>query len=213
MGAVWKSLRNSFFAGLLVVVPVAASVLILLGIFTWVTDFMLPDLLRQQMFTPLYRIAALVLFVMFTVTVGWVTRLVVGKKMVSATEAIITRVPLLNKTYGFMKEISQTLLSGRKTMFQRVVLVEFPRAGVYSIGFVTSETAGEPQAKTRETVINVFVPTTPNPTSGFLILVPRGQLIELDMTVAEGMKMVISGGAVVPPYLPPASRSVASAPS
>jgi len=213
MGAVWKSLRNSFFAGLLVVVPVAASVLILLGIFTWVTDFMLPDSLRQQMFTPLYRIAALVLFVMFTVTVGWVTRLVVGKKMVSATEAIITRVPLLNKTYGFMKEISQTLLSGRKTMFQRVVLVEFPRAGVYSIGFVTSETAGEPQAKTRETVINVFVPTTPNPTSGFLILVPRGQLIELDMTVAEGMKMVISGGAVVPPYLPPASRSVASAPS
>jgi uncharacterized membrane protein len=205
MSEAWKNLRNSFFAGLLVVVPVAASLLILLGVFTWVTDFMLPELLRRQMFTPLYRIIALVVFVAFTTWVGWVTRLVAGKRMVSATEAIITRVPLLNKTYGFMKEISHTLLSGRKTMFQRVVLVEFPRPGVYSIGFVTSETAGEAQVKTKETVINVFVPTTPNPTSGFLILVPRQQLIDLGMTVAEGMKLVISGGAVVPPY-PPVTR-------
>src|SRR5271169_589633 len=163
---------------------------------------MLPDSLRQQMLTPLYRIIALVLFVAFTIFVGRITRLVVGKRIVSGTESLITHVPLLNKTYGFMKEISQTLLSGRKTMFQRVVLVEFPRTGVYSIGFVTSESGGEVQEKTSETVINVFVPTTPNPTSGFLILVPRGQLVDLTMTVAEGMKMVISGGAVVPSYTP-----------
>ena len=200
MSEAWKNLRNSFFAGLLVVVPVAASVLILVGLFTWVTDFMLPEALRTQMLTPLYRVIAMIVFVVFTTMVGWVTRLMVGKRIVLAGEAIITRVPLLNKTYGFVKEISQTLLSGRKTMFQRVVLVEFPRTGVYSIGFVTNETEGEAQAKTRETVVNVFVPTTPNPTSGFLILVPRSQVIDLTMTVAEGMKMVISGGAVVPPY-------------
>lgn len=212
MSETWKNLRNSFFAGLLVVVPVAASVLILIGVFTWVTDFMLPGRLRQQMFTPLYRVIALVVFVTFTTAVGWITRLVVGKRMVSATEAIIGRVPLLNKTYGFMKEISQTLLSGRKTMFQRVVLVEFPRPGIYSIGFVTSETGGEAQAKTKETVINVFVPTTPNPTSGFLVLVPRGQLIELGMSVAEGMKLVISGGAVVPPFTPTSQQTTPRAP-
>ncbi len=212
MSDTWKNLRNSFFAGLLVVVPVAASVLILIGVFTWVTDFMLPGRLRQQMFTPLYRVIALVVFVTFTTAVGWITRLVVGKRMVSATEAIIGRVPLLNKTYGFMKEISQTLLSGRKTMFQRVVLVEFPRPGIYSIGFVTSETGGEAQAKTKETVINVFVPTTPNPTSGFLVLVPRGQLIELGMSVAEGMKLVISGGAVVPPFTPTSQQTTPRAP-
>ncbi|HVM61409.1 MAG TPA: DUF502 domain-containing protein [Verrucomicrobiae bacterium] len=200
MGEVWKKLRNSFFAGLLVVVPVAASALILLSVFRWVTDFMLPDALRQQMLTPLYRVVALVLFVGLTTGVGWITRHVVGRRMISATEAMIGRVPLMNKTYGFMKEISHTVLSGQKTMFQRVVLVEFPRPGVYSIGFVTSETEGEAQAKTGETVINVFVPTTPNPTSGFLILVPRGQLVDLTMTVAEGMKMVISGGAVVPSF-------------
>jgi uncharacterized membrane protein len=208
MSELWKDLRNSFFAGLLVVVPVAASVLILLAVFTWVTDFMLPDALHKQMLTPLYRIIALVVFVGFTMWVGWITRHVIGRRMVSATESMIGRVPLLNKTYGFMKEISQTLLSGRKTMFQRVVLVEFPRAGIYSVGFVTSETGGEAQAKTRETVINVFVPTTPNPTSGFLILVPRGQLVDLNMSVAEGMKMVISGGAVVPLYTPPAQETL-----
>ena len=210
MSEAWKNFRNSFFAGLLVVVPVAASVLILVGLFTWVTDFMLPEVLRKQMLTPLYRVIALIVFVVFTTGVGWVTRLVVGKRMVLAAEAIITRVPLLNKTYGFMKEISQTLLAGRKTMFQRVVLVEFPRAGVHSIGFVTNETEGEAQDKTRETVINVFVPTTPNPTSGFLILVPRSQVIDLSMTVAEGMKMVISGGTVVPPYTPQTQRPTAS---
>src|SRR5258708_18375907 len=111
MSDTWKNLRNSFFAGLLVVVPVAASLLILLGGFTWVTDFMLPDALRQQMLTPLYRIIALGLFVAFTIGVGRVTRLVVGKRMVSATGAIITRVPLLSKTYGVMQEIRPKLLS------------------------------------------------------------------------------------------------------
>ena len=140
------------------------------------------------------------LFVVFTAAVGWVTRLVVGRRMVSLTEEIIGRVPVLNKTYGFMKEISQTLLSGRKTMFQKVVLVEFPRSGVYAIGFVTTEAVGEVQMKTRERVVNVFVPTTPNPTSGFLLLMPKEELLELEMSVTDGMKMVISGGSVVPPY-------------
>jgi uncharacterized membrane protein len=212
MSEAWKSLRNSFFAGLLVVLPAAASVLILVKIFTWVTDFMLTESLRTQMLTPLYRIIALVAFIAFTMLVGWVTRLVVGKRMIALAENMIGCVPLLNKTYGFMKEISQTLLTSKRTMFQRVVLVQFPRAGVYSIGFVTSETEGEAQEKTKETVINVFVPTTPNPTSGFLILVPREQLINLDMTVAEGMKLVISGGTVVPPVKSPLARPNGSLP-
>jgi len=199
-------LRRSFFAGLLVVVPVAASVLILVGLFTWVTDFMLPPALRDKMLTPLYRVAAFVLFVAFTTAVGWVTRWVIGKRMVSLSEEIIGRVPVLNRTYGFMKEISHTLLSGHKTMFQRVVLVEFPRQGLYSIGFVTNETAGEAQAKTKETVINVFIPTTPNPTSGFLILAPVEKVIPLEMSVGDGMKMVVSGGAVMPPYPPVTAR-------
>ena len=194
------ALRKSFFAGLLVVVPVAASVLILLGLFTWFTDFLLPESLRQRFLTPLYRVIVAVLFVVFTAFVGWITRMVAGRQLVAITESVIKHVPLLNKTYGFMKDVSQTVLSGKKTMFHRVVLVEFPRPGVYSIGFVTGVTEGEAQEKTKDAVINVFVPTTPNPTSGFLLLVPQQQLIDLDMTVAEGLKMVISCGTVVPPY-------------
>ena len=195
-----KALRKSFFAGLIVVVPVAASILILLWLFTWITDFLLPEALRQHFLTPLYLITVAVLFVVFTTFVGWITRMVAGRQLVAMTESFIKHVPLLNKTYGFMKDVSQTVLSGKKTMFQHVVLVEFPRPGIYSIGFVTGVTEGEVQKKTKEAVINVFVPTTPNPTSGFLLLVPHQQLIDLDMTVAEGLKMVISGGTVVPPY-------------
>jgi len=200
MRELMTKLRRSFFAGLLVVVPVAASVLILGGLFEWVTNFMLPPMLQDKMLTPLYRVVVFVLFVVLTTLVGWVTRWVIGKRMVSLSEELIGRVPVLNRTYGFMKEISQTFLGGRKTMFQRVVLVEFPKEGMYAIGFVTSETGGEAQAKTNEQVVNVFVPTTPNPTSGFLVLVPQEKVIALEMSVGDGMKMVISGGSVTPPW-------------
>jgi len=189
------NLRRSFFAGLLVVVPAAASVAILWWLVTLLTGW-LPERWSQ----PHYRLLALFVLIVLTTVVGWVTRLMIGKRMVSLSEELIGRVPVLNRTYGFMKEISQTLLSGRKTMFQRVVLVEFPRPGIYSIGFVTSETSGEAQVKTKERVVNVFVPTTPNPTSGFLVLVPQEKVITLEMSVGDGMKMVISGGSVVPPW-------------
>jgi len=205
MNLTWKSLRNSFFAGLLVLGPVVASLAILIGFFTWLTNFMLPANLRTYLEESpypvfLYRLVALSVALVVVTAVGWLMRLVIGKQLLVVAESLIARVPMLNKTYAFMKEISHTVLSGQKTMFQRVVLVQFPRAGVYSIGFVTSETGGETQAKTKEAVINVFVPTTPNPTSGFLIFVPKEQVIEMEMSVAEGMKMVISGGVVVPPY-------------
>jgi len=106
---------------------------------------MLPESLRTQLLTPLYRIGALILFVAFTTFTGWITRLVVGKQMIAFGEEMIARVPLLNKTYGFIKEISQTLLSGRKTMFRRVVLVQFPRPA--SIRLVSSR--ARPQARRR----------------------------------------------------------------
>jgi uncharacterized membrane protein len=188
-------LRKSFFAGLLVMVPVAGSVAILWWLVTLLTGW-----LPEKWTEPHYRVAALLFLLFLTTAVGWVTRLVIGKRMVSLSEEIIGRVPVLNRTYGFVKEISQTFLSGRKTMFQRVVLVEFPKDGMYSIGFVTSEAGGEAQVKTKERVVNVFVPTTPNPTSGFLLLVPEGKVIALEMSVGDGMKMVISGGTVVPSW-------------
>jgi uncharacterized membrane protein len=202
----WPTLRKSFFAGLVVVVPLAASVVILLALFNWVTDFLLPRSLLGHTNAFLYRIIALAVFVFLVTAIGWVTRLVVGKRIVTLAEQAVARVPLLNRIYGFVKDVSNTMFSGKKSAFERVVLVEFPRPGVYSIGFVTNETQGEAQSLTKETVVNVFVPTTPNPTSGFLILVPRQQIIEMKMSVADGMKMVISGGAVTPPYSPSSER-------
>ena len=205
---IWPTLRKSFFAGLVVVVPLAASLAILLTLFNWVTDFLLPHSLLTHTNAFLYRIIALAVFVFMVTAIGWVTRLVVGKRVVSLTEQAVARVPLLNRVYGFVKEVSNTMFSGKKSAFERVVLVEFPRPGAYSIGFVTNETEGEAQALTKETVVNVFIPTTPNPTSGFLILVPRDQLVDLKMSVAEGMKMVISGGTVVPAYTPSTQQTL-----
>ena len=191
----WKSLRNSFFTGLLVVLPVGVS----LGLLWWGVT-LVTAWLPEQFSAPYYRMAAVVSLVVFTTFVGWLARRVIGRRMITVTEDLISQMPLMNRIYPFMKEVSQTMLSGRKTMFQRVVLVEFPRPGTYSIGFVTSDTSGEAQAKMKEQVLNVFVPTTPNPTSGFLILVPPAQVVNFEMSVAEGMKLVISGGTVVPPY-------------
>ena len=195
MSASWKSLRNSFFAGLLIVLPVGAS----LGVLWWVV-MLVTAWLPERFSSPQHRLLAVVMLIGLTIGVGWLARRVVGKRLIAVADMLIRQVPLLNRIYPFMKEISDTVLSGKKTMFQRVVLVEFPRAGVYSIGFVTGATGGEAQAKINQPLLNVFVPTTPIPTSGFLIFVPPANVLNLEMSVAEGMKLVISGGTVVPPF-------------
>jgi uncharacterized membrane protein len=201
------SFRRSFLAGLVVVLPVAGSVFILLWLFTAFTDQLLPRNLRNENLTFVYRIVALLLFVLLVTPIGWITRLMAGKRLIALTESLIGRVPLLSKIYVFIKEVSDTMLSGKKTVFERVVMIEYPRPGLYTIGFVTNEAGGEAQAKTRERMINVFLPTTPNPTSGWLVLVPKDKVINMDMSVTDGMKLVISGGSVVPQWIPPAPSS------
>ena len=195
MSQSWKSLRNSFFAGLLIVLPVGAS----LGLLWWVV-MLVTAWLPERFSAPQHRLLAVVVLIGLTIVVGWLARRVVGKRLIAVAEMLIRQVPLLNRIYPFMKEISDTVLSGKKTMFQRVVLVEFPRPGVYSIGFVTGATGGELQTRINTPLLNVFVPTTPIPTNGFLIFVPQDHVVNLEMTVAEGMKLVISGGTVVPPF-------------
>lgn len=198
-----KNARKSFLAGLLVILPVAGSILIIWKLFETFTNFLLLPGLKDEPWTPLYRVIALASFLVLVTLVGWITRLVAGKRMIAITEHFIGRVPLLSKIYLFIKEVSSTMLGGRKTVFDRVVLVEFPRPGIYAVGFVTNEAEGEIQHRTKEVTINVFIPTTPNPTSGFLQIIPRDQTINLDMSVSDGMKLVISGGSVAPSWTPP----------
>ena len=125
---------------------------------------------------------------------------VIGRKLVRFFENLLTRVPFISKVYFTIKQIRDAFIGQEHTLFNSVALVEFPRAGLYSVGFVTSEAGGEVQDRTKERVVCVFVPTTPNPTSGFLVFVPQEKLIALSMTVEEAMKLVISGGALVPPF-------------
>lgn len=132
--------------------------------------------------------------------VGELMRLYVGRKAVQAFDALLRRVPLFNKIYGTIKQVNDAIASDKKTAFKQVVLLEYPRAGCYSLGFVTSEELGEPRAKTGQRLVGVFVPTTPNPTSGFIVLVPESQVVRLDMPVPEGIKFVMTLGSVPPEY-------------
>jgi len=118
------------------------------------------------------------------------------KDFFSNMEKRVLRIPMVGWVYGGMKDMSHAFLGQTKGIFTRVVLIEFPHKGIYAIGFVTSEGRGEVQDRTADKVINVFVPTTPNPTSGFLLLVPEKDIISLNMSIDEGLRMVISGGIV-----------------
>ncbi|MCO5170527.1 MAG: DUF502 domain-containing protein [Planctomycetes bacterium] len=199
----WRSLWNSFLAGALLLLPLALSLAVLWWLFLRLTAWV--PAAHQ---TPTNRLLALAALVVLVTFVGQVTRLVVGKRLHALGEALLGRIPLLGSVYLFFKEISHTMLGANKTVFDRVVLIEYPKDGVYALAFVTNEAEGEVQARTQARVVNVFVPTTPNPTSGFLLMVPADRVIPMEMTVAEGMKMVVSAGSIAPPW-PPAAAAPA----
>ncbi len=148
-----------------------------------------------------WSVAALVLAVILISTVGVLARYYIGKRIIEWLDALMMNVPLFNKFYGAIKQVNEAF-SGDKNSFKTVVLVEFPREGMYSVGFVTSEQRAEVQEKTSEKVVAVFIPTTPNPTSGFLVLVPENKITKLDMSVADGVKYIVSLGSIAP-ELPP----------
>ncbi len=199
-------LRNSFLAGIAVILPLIVTVFFLR---------VLINLFNATLFEPAMKVFNMYFEIPYSeyiangivviavlgliVMIGVATRIFLLNKIFSVGEKIVYRLPLVNKIYLATKEISNAFLGQRRGIFLRVVLVEYPRKGIYAIGFITSESIGEIQQKTNEEVVNVFVPTTPNPTSGFLLLVPKKETIALGMSVEEGMKLVVSGGAVSPP--------------
>ncbi len=186
--------RSSFLTGLAVVFPALltlAAVKWLVGTISSVTDlllFFLPTQLTHEGLVyphdgkgPMFwywSLVALVLAVVLISVVGVLARYYIGKKVIDWTDRVLMQVPLLNKFYGAIKQVNDAF-AGSKNSFKTVVLVQFPREGMYSVGFITSEQNDEVQAKTKEKVVCVFVPTTPNPTSGFLILVPEDQVTKL----------------------------------
>ena len=211
--------RINFFAGLAVVLPVVVSLAIVVWLFGTVSG--ITDTLLWLFFLPrewthqnqglgpvhwYWSLVALLVAILFISLLGRFARHYVGKKLIQLVDIIMLRVPLLNKIYGTIKQVNEAFSSNKRSSFKQVVLVEFPRPGQYSVGFVTGEQNQEVQAKTKEHVVSVFIPTTPNPTTGFLILVPHQALTLLEMSVAEGIKFIISLGSVAPEYNPQLPR-------
>jgi len=130
--------------------------------------------------------------------IGFIASNIIGSRLINFSDSIMQRLPLAKGIYSSSKQIIDAFTLQGKNAFQKVVLIEYPRKGLFVLGFVTGNSRGEIQSKTHEETLNIFVPTTPNPTSGMLILAPRQEVIELAMTVDQGMKVIISGGLYSP---------------
>lgn len=208
--------QANFFTGFAVVFPAIISIAVVIWLFGTVsnfTDSLLIFLPKEWTHMgdgsgPMYwywSLIALLVAILIISTIGRLTRNYLGKKLIQLADFTILQIPLVNKIYGTIKQVNDAFSSSSKSSFKQVVLVEFPREGMYSVGFVTGEQNQEVQMRTKEEVVSVFVPTTPNPTTGFLILVPRNKTTKLDMSVADGIKFIISLGSISPDYTPPAS--------
>jgi len=147
-----------------------------------------------------YRIPflGLVVTLLIVLAVGWLTTNFFGKKLFELGELLIEKIPFVRRIYKSSKQVVSSIAEADTSTFRKVVLIEFPRRGLLAIGFVTGESRGEVQRITRDNMLNVFVPTMPNPTSGFLIFSPPEELTEVSMTIEEGIKYVVSGGIVTP---------------
>jgi len=149
----------------------------------------------------------LILVLLLIFIVGLLFRNIVGRKIVHLSENIVHRIPFVRILYSGIKQLVEAFFIQKNDAFRRVALVEYPRRGLYVIGFITGESKGEIQTKTNKKMMNLFIPTTPNPTSGFYILIPEDELITLDMSVDDAFKLIISGGIFSPPELPQGVRN------
>jgi uncharacterized membrane protein len=198
--------RASFFTGLAVVLPGVVTLAVVkwfFGTISSLTDlllFFLPKTITHEDggSGPIHwywSLLALVFAALLVTVIGLLTRHYIGKRLIAWADGLMLRVPVLNKIYGTIKQVDAAF-TGNKNSFKTVVLVEYPREGIFAVGFITSELAEEVEQKTGKKCVCVFIPTTPIPTGGFMILVPEKDVIKLDMSVADGFKYIISIGAL-----------------
>jgi uncharacterized membrane protein len=194
-------LRRYLVAGLLVWVPLGITILVVRLLVNWLDNTLL---LLPEKYQPenLLGFSVPGLGVVLSILIVFLTGILVanlfGRSLVGLWERLLARIPLVRSVYSGAKQLAETMFSDSGQSFRKVLLVEFPRQGMWTLAFLTGTDAGEAQKKTGRDVINVYVPTTPNPTGGYFVMVPREDVIELDMSVDEGLKMLMSMGAVVP---------------
>ena len=198
------SLRNTFIAGLAVIAPGILTVWLVWNVITWIDGLVLP--LIPARFHPQVLIGwdvpgvGVAVFVIFTLIMGYFTRGFIGRTLVGWGERIVETMPIVRTIYNAVKQIADTILARSAPTFDRACLVQYPRPGIWAVAFISTTTRGEigDRLGERGEMISVFLPTTPNPTSGFLLFVPRADVIELDMGIEDAAKLIISAGLVYP---------------
>jgi uncharacterized membrane protein len=204
----FAGLRSSFFAGIVVIAPIGVTIWLIWTLTGWIDSWVLP--LIPNAYNPALLIRdwtgfevnirgiGVVTFLVFTILVGWVAKGLIGRSLILWAESLVLSIPVVRSLYSGLKQIVETVLSQGEQNFEKAALMEYPRKGVWAICFISSKARGEVQANTTDDVVAVFMPTTPNPTSGFLLFVPRRDLIVLDMAVEDAAKLIISAGLVYP---------------
>ena len=202
--SIFAWLRGSFLTGLVVIAPIGLTLWLIWTVAGWVDSWVLPFVpvwLRPDQYVGLnIRGIGVVAFLIFTVLIGWVAKGIIGKSLILWAEGLVEGLPVVRSVYKGLKQIAETVFAQSDSSFDKACLVEYPRKGIWAIAFISTSAKGEIDTKVPvdEGKTAVFLPTTPNPTSGFLLFVPRSDIIELDMSVEDAAKLVISAGLVYP---------------
>ena len=209
-------LRGNFLAGLIIIAPIGLTLWLIWTVVGWVDSWVWPFVPNYYHPEPMInrllgrgvenqimvnvRGVGVVIFLIFTIIVGWLGKGLIGRSFIGIGERFVDRMPVVRSIYNAAKQIAETVFSQRETSFDKACLVEYPRKGIWAIAFISTDAKGEINAKLvhGEVIVTVFLPTTPNPTSGFLLFLPRRDIIELEMSVEDAAKLVISAGLVYP---------------
>ena len=206
---IMRRLRNYFLTGLLILSPIILTIFLILWLFELVDSILneaVTLLLKRGLgmeyldgSIPGLGFVAVILLILFT---GMLARNYFGNQLLKLGEEILNSIPLVNKIYSAIQQIFSVFLSEKREVFNQAIIFEYPRKGIYCIGFMTRPVSGEVRKCLQQDAVSVFVPTTPNPTSGFLLFVPNEEILELDMSIEDALKLIVSGGAVIPSELP-----------
>ena len=192
-----SSLRNNFIAGIVVLIPIGITLYLTVFIIN-ISSNLIPKEINPNHYLP-YNIPGLeiLIAVLLITIIGWISLSFIGKRLFNFFETILNKIPIIRTVYSAVEQLIETFTNSKSDK-KTVVLVEYPRKGVYAVGFATKENTGEIRKKAGKELMNVFVPTTPNPTSGFLLMFPKDEIIYLDLSFEEASKFIVSAGSFNP---------------
>ena len=199
-----SGLRASFLTGIVVIAPIGLTFYLLWTVMGWIDGVVLP--LVPVRWRPEHYIGinlrgvGVIFFFVFTVLIGWIAKGMIGRSLLGWGESLVNQTPVVRTVYGGVKQIAETVFAQQEKSFEKACMVEFPRRGIWRIAFIVTPAKGEltKMATPGQEILTAFVPSTPNPTTGFLIYVPREDVIELDMPIEDAVKIIISAGLVTP---------------